>query len=395
MTSPAAVDAMLSLGEAFFGDHEFDAARAIFDAALKLRDGDPRAHFGLKLICDVTGDAKGALRHWQLAFARPFVTAHAYKGTGKPIDVLLMLSGRGGNMVTAPLLDNTIVRLFVLIAEGYIPEMELPSHHLLFNGIGDPDRSLEALETVGRVLDRAGSAAINDPARVRATGRVAVAERLAAIPGAVTAQTVELSRDEMTAEALTARGFTFPLLVRSPGFHTGEHFERVERADDLAAIVAALPGDELFAIAFHDTSNAEGAYRKYRVMFIGGRLYPLHLAISSLWKVHYFSADMADRPEHRFEEAAFLDDMPAVLGERVMATLEAIRSTLALDYGGIDFSVDENGDVVVFEANATMVILPVGDDERFAYRIPAVARVHEAVHAMLLEKAALGGFVPA
>ena len=50
-----------------------------------------------------------------------------------------------------------------------------------------------------------------------------------------------------------------------------------------------------------------------------GELYPLHVAISHNWKIHYFSADMADFPEHRAEDAEFLADMPGVLGPRVMA----------------------------------------------------------------------------
>ena len=56
--------------------------------------------------------------------------------------------------------------------------------------------------------------------------------------------------------------------------------------------------------------------RKYRVMFIGGAVYPLHLAISDDWKVHYFTAAMAANQAFRDEEQRFLEDMPSVLGER-------------------------------------------------------------------------------
>ena len=51
-------------------------------------------------------------------------------------------------------------------------------------------------------------------------------------------------------------------------------------------------------------------------MFIDGATYPLHLAISADWKVHYFTAAMAAEPAFRLEEQHFLDDMPAVLGAR-------------------------------------------------------------------------------
>jgi hypothetical protein len=97
---------------------------------------------------------------------------------------------------------------------------------------------------------------------------------------------------------------------------------------------------------------------------------------------------MAEFPEHRAEDAAFLADMPGVLGPHAMLALQAIQGALGLDYGGIDFGIRRNGDLLVFEANATMVILPPGDDERWNFRRPAVERACQAVHTMLMAKAA-------
>jgi hypothetical protein len=149
----------------------------------------------------------------------------------------------------------------------------------------------------------------------------------------------------------------------------------------------------LLAIRFLDGRAADGTYRKYRVLFIDGRLYPLHLAISTHWKVHYFSADMHDRADHRAEDAAFLADMHGVLGARAIAALKGIAAALGLDYGGIDFGLDAAGNVLVYEANATMVVLPPPPDERFAYRRPAVDRAIAAAHAMIRTRAVRGGYV--
>jgi hypothetical protein len=124
-------------------------------------------------------------------------------------------------------------------------------------------------------------------------------------------------------------------------------------------------------------------FRKFRVMFVDGRLYPLHLAISPDWKVHYFTADMAQSEANRRRDAEFLADMTSVIGLRGMAALERINSTLGLDYGGIDFAVNAAGDILFFEANATMVVLPPSHDHKWAYRRPAFAGVYSAVGAML------------
>ena len=119
---------------------------------------------------------------------------------------------------------------------------------------------------------------------------------------------------------------------------------------------------------------------------IDGALYPLHLAISQDWKVHYFTADMADKPDHRLEEAKFLEDMPAMLGDKAMRAIEGIRDALGLDYAGIDFGLSADGEVLLFEANATMVIARPSDDPRWAYRRAAIDRVLDAVVAMIMRR---------
>lgn len=178
----------------------------------------------------------------------------------------------------------------------------------------------------------------------------------------------------------------FPLLLRSPGYHTGRNFILVERAAELAAAAASLPGSDLLVIEYLDARGKDGNARKYRVMMIGGKLFPLHLAISRNWKVHYFTSDMADKPHHRLEEAAFLADMPAVLGDKAYRALEAIRDALGLDYAGIDFGVNADGDLLLFEANATMVIAVPDNDARWAYRRTAITKILDAVVAMLRQK---------
>ncbi len=52
---------------------------------------------------------------------------------------------------------------------------------------------------------------------------------------------------------------------------------------------------------------------------------------------------------------------------------------LDLDYGGIDFAVNAQGDILFFEANATMVMVPLAADEKWDYRRPAFDDVFAAV----------------
>ena len=200
----------------------------------------------------------------------------------------------------------------------------LPEHAVIFNAIGDADLCAAALAKAAEVVARSAAPVVNAPSAVRPTTRAGIAARLAGVPGLVVPEIRTLTRAD-----LAGAGLTFPHLIRSPGFHTGQHFVRVERAGDLAASIADLPGDELLAIQPLDARGADGRFRKYRVMMIGGALWPLHLALSPDWKVHYFSAAMAESADARAEEAAFLADMPGVLGAKAIAALRASRAARA------------------------------------------------------------------
>ena len=120
---------------------------------------------------------------------------------------------------------------------------------------------------------------------------------------------------------------------------------------------------------------------------IDGGLYPLHMAASPVWKVHYFTSAMADRPELRAEEAAFLADMPKAIGARAMTALLAIRDELGLDYAGVDFALNRDGALLFFEANATMTITPPETDPIWTYRRAPIARALDAAKSMLLSRA--------
>lgn len=197
-----------------------------------------------------------------------------------------------------------------------------------------------------------------------------------------------------TIENLRARDdVAFPVLLRRPGFHTGQHFHRV---DDRVGYISVLDGfardgaDEVLAIDYLDARGADGRARKYRVLFVAGRLYPIHLAVSADWKVHYFSSAMAEDMSFRAEEAAFLEDPKATIGAAGWQALEDVAATLELDYAGIDFGLDADGNILLFECNATMVLLPPGPESVWDYRRPAFGRAFAAVEAMMRNRLGMG-----
>ena len=337
------------------------------------------------------GDRGSAELHLQKGFANHFISSLPYRGTKPPVPLLQLVSSGSGNIPTASFLDDRIFMISVIVADFLDPSVSLPAHQLIFNAIGDADQCAPALEAAARLMERTNAPVINDPAAVIKTGRIANAQRLRALPGVVTPRMIAMPRAVLAgpnaAAAVSGHGFAFPLLLRSPGFHTGHNFVRVESEIELSTVAASLPGDTILVIEYLDAHGKDGNARKYRVMMIDGRIYPLHLAISRQWKVHYFTSDMATHPDYRSEEAEFLGDMPKALGNKAVRALEKIGYELGLDYGGIDFGLSADGNVLLFEANATMVVNPPDPNERWAYRRSAVTKILDAVRNMILGRA--------
>ena len=382
----------VNLGNLLYKNGDPAAARMHYEAALAADADFAEAHQGLARTLSELGETAAAEPHWRKGFAGHAIVAQRYRGTAPAVPVLLLVSAKGGNIPTQQILDDRVFAVTALFAEFHDPAQVLPPHVLVFNAIGDADLCPTALARAEEVLARTSAPVVNPPSAVRLTGRVANAQQLAKLPCVVTPAIRSMARSALQ----DAAGLTFPLLLRAPGFHTGQHFLRAERPEDLASVVAALPGDELLAIEYLDARGADGMARKYRVMIIDDVLYPLHLAISADWKVHYFTADMAARAAYRAEERRFLDDMPAVLGSHAMSALARIGRSLRLDYAGVDFALGADGSVLLFEANATMVVNPPDPDPIWDYRRAPIGRVLDAAKQMLLAKAkgALPPWIP-
>lgn len=380
----------VNLANALRESGDLTDARRHYERALQLDADHPEAHQGMAYLLADLGEHHGAEEHRRKGFANRAITILPYRGETRPISVLLLVSAAGGNVPILSLLDDRVFLTAVIVSEFYDPDTPLPPHDLVFNAIGDADRCVAALHAARRIIARTSAPVVNTPEAVLPTGRVENANRLRHIPGVITPRATTLAREQITPEALARHGLDFPLLLRRPGFHTGQHFVRVEREQDLAHSLQRVGGHEVLVLQYLDARSGDGKFRKYRVMLIDGQCVPLHVAISPDWKVHYFTADMAMNAAHRAEDAAFLADMPGVLGQRAVDALRRLRTALGLDYAGVDFSLTAEGEVLLFEANATMVVVPPAPGAQWDYRRIHVQRVLDAIRAMLLTRALPG-----
>jgi glutathione synthase/RimK-type ligase-like ATP-grasp enzyme len=377
-TSSAAHSA---LGGVLLELDDLDAARDAFTASLRLNPQQRKAWAGLGVVFERSGDFANADRAWREAFVDGDPAISTYRGEGAPIRVLLLRSAVDGNIPLTAVLDDRIFQWITLFVESFDEGMRLPPHAVVFNAVGNADLRTRALDKAEAVLRATAAPVINHPAGVRETGRVRIAERLRDVAGIVTPRMLVRRRDALAGDL----GLGWPILVRSLGFHTGEHFVKVADPAELPAALATLPGDELLVIEYLDTRSDDGVFRKYRVLTIDGGLYPLHLAAARDWKVHYFTADRDD--EFARQEREFLADPQAAIGGDAVAVLQRAARALAFDYGGIDFALDRRNRVVVFEANPTMAIVAPSTHPDQAYRRDAAGRAVQATRAMIAARA--------
>jgi glutathione synthase/RimK-type ligase-like ATP-grasp enzyme len=375
--------------------NRLDEAKQHYEIALRLDPAHPQAHQGLGAVLSDLGDHAAARRHFDQGFLHHAVSVLPYRGRQRPVALLRLVSSGGGNIPADGFLDDRTFLTTVIVADYFDVSADLPYHQLIFNAIGDVDLCKPALDAASRLIARSRAPVINQPSAVLKTSRVANAKRLRSLRAVITPRTVMFDRKRLlgpdAATTVAKAGLSFPLLVRSPGFHTGRNFIHVASMTEFAAEIAGLPGDQLLLIEYLDARGRDGNARKYRAMIVDGDVFPLHLAISRQWKVHYFTADMADNPDHRGAEAAYLADMASAIGDKAVDALGRIARELGLDYAGIDFGVNAAGDVLLFEANATMVIAQPDSDTRWDYRRASIRKILDAVDAMIKSRAgALG-----
>ncbi|HEY8025382.1 MAG TPA: tetratricopeptide repeat protein [Burkholderiaceae bacterium] len=259
---------------------------------------------------------------------------------------------------------------------------------LVFNMIADADNGKEVLPLALELADQFACPVVNHPRKILQTDRASIARTLADIPLCRVPKTRRFPAAELAGAAgLQALSeFGAPFLIRCAGTHGGDDFEKI---DDPAAVddfVKRNPDATIYVSDFVDYRAPDGYYRKYRLIFLDDQILPYHLAIHDHWMVHHFRTDMANQEWMRKEEQAFLEHPQSVFSEAHYESLRKASAAIGLDYCGIDCSLDQHGNIVVFEANATMLV----HDEKnptFAYKNPYIAKIKQAFDHMLTVKA--------
>ncbi len=228
----------------------------------------------------------------------------------------------------------------------------------IINYLADPDicgASLLAASKNAAKIDRLW---FNHPDQILRSTRDKVSAALQGIPGLDAPRVVRLAPNLPgdIIEAIERHDLGYPVIVRSAGEHGGKTLVKIDSPSDQNLLVPLLSGArDVYISQFRNFAGPDGLYRRYRFAVIGGKPYIKSIITGSEWNLHAASRIWND-DIIKFEKAE-LDTFDDGLKPKMNKTVEEIANRLKLDYFGIDCAVKENGELVLFEANACMNML--------------------------------------
>lgn len=395
--TPASAEAWCHLGTACHKAGDLAEAEAACRRALSFNSNHIDAYLQLALTLDRLHRPEEA-EHFGTEWARRQRVVTKPCVSGQPEARVLIIAGsRMCNVPVEYLLSNRrfeTTTVHLLPPGSATPEeiaalQRLPKFDIAFNAIGEVDRGEIFIPEARAFCAGLTCPVLNPPDEMARTRRDRVAELFAGIPNLIVPETRRVTRAELAALA-ERTDWPETLLVRPIGAHGGDDLVRIAAAADLAGYLRAVGTEEHYLTRYCEYRSPDGHYRKYRFVFVDREAFPYHLAITGDWLVHYWRADMTRAAWMRAEEEAFLANYAQVFPGALAETIREIGRRLDLDYGGIDCALAPDGRVLLFEANATMLVHLADRHGDFAYKAAYVPRIFDAMAAMIARRIAKG-----
>lgn len=312
-------------------------------------------------ICQALQDPEAALAHLRAAIAEDPLFTRLRTSCQPAARSVLLLAAPGDFQANLPLdrlFDEStdLHTLWLADPQGilrdparFIPA-NLPWIDCTFIAIAEDAAHRVVLRAADALAAVIGAPVINSGAAIGQLSRAGTAAMLQDLPDAI-----------VPSHHLVAHGtdlaVAFPVIIRPFGSHAGKGLQRLADEAALANHYAENASTPWFTVAhFVDYRSLDKAWRKYRVIFVAGVAYPLHLAIHDDWAIWYYNAGMHLCANKQSEEAGFLADIQASLPQRTQAALRELALIVGLDYFGLDCGVMPDGRLLVFEIETGMIV---------------------------------------
>jgi glutathione synthase/RimK-type ligase-like ATP-grasp enzyme len=363
---------------------ELESLRSLAYDVLRRDPAARDAHLRLYEVEQMLGSPQAAIGHLRMALrtSRIVTSPAAHLPAQLSVLALTRVAPWEANTPLELIIDAdrvTLHRYYIDDTDTALGDEPLPPYDALFNSIAESDAAAGALRLARAFADRAGREPMNVPEVVARIGRMDVAARFAD-----SATIVAPPIERATAAELLARTIAGPLIVRPVGSQAGIGLARIDDAAALRAYLTERSDPQYFVMPFVDYSNDDGFFRKYRVMFVEGTPYACHLAISPRWMIHYYNAAMAENQWMRDEEARFIANFGSVFSCKLADALREIAAAIPLDYFGIDCAITRDGRLLLFEADAAMLVHGTDPPDLYPYKRAGFERIQSAFNSALL-----------
>ena len=351
---------------------------------IALDGSDAAAMLDLATILHSLGRAAEARHVLQgaVSLQRDFCIVH---GDGRGPRLLAFVTP-GDFMANTPLdfllADSDCVLWLHYVDAGTTSLDDLPAHDVAFMAIGELSENVPVLDRMEALLaDFPGPVMNNDPALIRNLTRDGVSAMLAGEPSLLSPPTLRCTREELQAVACAdacVSALAFPLVVRPVSTHAGNGMERITTAAELATWLKRESAAEIYVAPFVDFRGPDSLYNKQRIVFIKGKPYASHMALSEHWIVHYLSAGMARSAAKRAIEQAWMENFDTDFAVRHAEAFAALHRHIGLDYFGIDSAELPDGRLLVFEVDVAMVVHNMDSATLYPYKRVAMRKLFDA-----------------
>jgi glutathione synthase/RimK-type ligase-like ATP-grasp enzyme len=288
--------------------------------------------------------------------------------------------------------DIALTTLYVIPGQP-LPEY-IPEHDIAIVTACESDANRAVLGEIARLAPTWPKPLLNHPDRIVLLSRERLHSVVKSAPGIVMPATVRIDRTtlgEIAAGRVPLQTHlpdgAFPLVARPLDSHAGRGLQKIDDAAALARYVVERPERGFYVSSYIDYRSADGLFRKYRIVFIGGRPFACHMAIADQWMLYYLNAGMGESAQKKIEEERFMTGFGQEFARRHCAALAGLAERIGLDYFGIDCAQTAEGQLLLFEADVAMIVHLMDSPSVFPYKVPQMRKVFAEFGAMLKDRA--------
>jgi hypothetical protein len=212
-----------------------------------------------------------------------------------------------------------------------------------------------------------GLPVVNDATKAVHCTRVETADMLRGIPNLIVPKVMRFRLESQLVDSLRkgiGEVFTFPVILRSVGEQEGANVHLASNPTDLGAVLRELlelGSRDFYVIEYAGVKHKSGFYRRIRAAFVEGTPTLIRGDYDDQWMVRGRKferiLDHYRRDPALFNDANAVVQQPQRIGDAAWNTLAEVGRRIPLDVFGMDFDVDDDGRVIFFESNATMLLL--------------------------------------